>query len=57
MKFKATTYKIKSGNCKGWFDCAIWCDDIMIRATSGTAFETKEKAKEYSVYLLKQYRG
>lgn len=56
MKFKVTTHKIKSGTCQGWFDCQILMDGIIIQHTSGTAFETKEKAKEYGDYLVSEVK-
>ena len=54
VKFKVTTYKIKTGICQGWFDCQIWMDGVIIQSASGTAFETKEKAKEYGDYLVSE---
>jgi len=42
--FRATAYKIPSGNCKGWYDIRVFKDGYIILSHSGTAFEYKEQA-------------
>lgn len=56
MKYKITPYIIKYGNCKGWYDYYISYDGVIIQSYSGTAFETKQKAKDHGIFIISEIK-